>query len=393
MEDSHHEDELKEQLIGKLRCYQNLENTFSSGYRQEQSPEGDSYAQLMKIFCEIEMTDEEAKYHFHRIVEHTRSLEHHLNRKTGVLVGMLDYLLNINPRLDCPKFIELSKFQTLLAQSALDPLTGLYNRRYFDIQFTKELHRCKRYNTTFSIALIDIDDFKLINDAYGHNVGDCVLKEFSFLLKKQLRSEDIASRYGGEEFVILFPHTEIEGAKTVTERFLQEIAAHHFTKEISITFSGGIANFPTHADTRKELIDIADRGMYRAKQQGKNRISVLPGERRDNKRYETDAGLLFTARERTQYVARMRNVSLTGLAAETHADLQPGEVIRLQFQLEEDTQYDLQAQIIWVDKSTRDTGLYFGARYDQHDYDLINRIVSQYQQDQNNGEYDQPTLF
>ncbi len=163
--------------------------------------------------------------------------------------------------------------------SITDSLTGLFNRRYFEERFIEELHRSERHNLSFSLAMIDIDDFKLFNDTEGHLSGDEILRAISFIAKETLRVSDVIARFGGEEFAVIMPQTNKEEAFLVTERIRQAVRElipknwKKYPKE-AITVSIGISSFPEDGVNRKELIRSADRALYRSKIEGKDRTTV-----------------------------------------------------------------------------------------------------------------------
>jgi len=162
-------------------------------------------------------------------------------------------------------------FHTQLKKQALkDFLTGLFNRRYFEEILRWEIELSKRYKHPLSIILVDLDDFKCINDKYGHQFGDKVLKMVAESIKRNIRSSDIPARYGGEEFIILLPETDLEGAKKVAEklrRIIQELSIDN-TK---LTASFGITELLEN-DSMETFIKRADKALYRAKKEGKNKV-------------------------------------------------------------------------------------------------------------------------
>jgi diguanylate cyclase (GGDEF)-like protein len=166
--------------------------------------------------------------------------------------------------------------------SITDPLTGLFNRRYFEERFFEELQRSERHNLTFSFAMIDIDDFKLFNDTEGHLAGDEILRNISNIAKESLRVIDIIARFGGEEFAVIMPQTDKEEAFLVAERIRTSVREKmsgtwkSFPKEV-ITVSIGVASFPYDGHESKELINNADKALYLAKKQGKDR-TISHGE-------------------------------------------------------------------------------------------------------------------
>jgi diguanylate cyclase (GGDEF)-like protein len=163
----------------------------------------------------------------------------------------------------------------------VDGLTGLYVRRYFDARIEEEVERSKRYATVFSMIMMDVDDFKNLNDTYGHLVGDRVLRAIANVVKAQMRGVDTAARYGGEEIAVILPRTEMVGAYSLAERIREGIAELRITTDedpprvLGVTASLGIAAFPeSKAVDGTDLVRRADRALYRAKRMGKNRVEL-----------------------------------------------------------------------------------------------------------------------
>lgn len=162
--------------------------------------------------------------------------------------------------------------------SITDPLTGLYNRRYFIEQIELEFKRSKRYSRDLSLLMLDIDHFKLVNDNYGHQIGDIVLRKISSVIINLLRDSDLAFRYGGEEFMIILPETKSEDAINVAERMKQEImnTQHNYASIIfTVTASFGIVSIKDMIDKFETIDDIikkVDDNLYKAKNSGRNTI-------------------------------------------------------------------------------------------------------------------------
>jgi diguanylate cyclase (GGDEF)-like protein len=163
--------------------------------------------------------------------------------------------------------------------SRLDPLTQLFNRRHFYELAEKEYARAKRYQHPLAAVMIDIDYFKSINDNYGHAIGDQVLSEVASRIAKSAREVDIVGRYGGEEFIILLPETNLENAQTLADRVWHDLTKKPTSTSkltIPVQVSIGIASFePSREITLDDLIDHADQALYKAKQHGRNRIEVF----------------------------------------------------------------------------------------------------------------------
>ncbi len=167
---------------------------------------------------------------------------------------------------------ELEKANKALEKVAItDGLTQIYNHRFIVDKVEEEIERARRYGSPLSIFLFDIDNFKGVNDRYGHQVGDEVLKDIAACMKHVVRQSDSVGRYGGEEFMIILPETDLERAKTVGEKIRKSIDALVYSVEnLHVTISGGGVQFKSHSGI--ELIKSADEGLYQAKQSGKNKI-------------------------------------------------------------------------------------------------------------------------
>jgi len=166
--------------------------------------------------------------------------------------------------------------------STRDPLTGLYNRRYFMEALEREVARASRYRSGLVLCMLDLDHFKLVNDTYGHPVGDRVLSELSGMLKDFGRESDLLCRYGGEEFAIILANTELEQARMVCERFRQLVGQHQFRHNdevFHVTVSMGMAAYDRASDqSALQLVGLADDALYAAKDEGRNRVVAYVNE-------------------------------------------------------------------------------------------------------------------
>jgi diguanylate cyclase (GGDEF)-like protein len=171
--------------------------------------------------------------------------------------------------------------EVLKAQSIRDPLTGLFNRRYMEESFERELHRANRDGSTIGAIMLDLDHFKQFNDIFGHDGGDVILKEFSELLLARTRKEDIVCRYGGEEFLIILPGASQADTQSRAESLLgavRNIAVSSRGRELGpISASVGVAVYPKHGNTMASLIGAADEALYEAKARGRDCV-ILAGE-------------------------------------------------------------------------------------------------------------------
>jgi two-component system cell cycle response regulator len=202
------------------------------------------------------------------------------DKVTAFDLGAVDYItkpFNLTElRVRVRSALRLHHLVEMLAQRAqIDGLTGLWNRAHFNKRWADEVAGCARHQRPLSLALIDLDHFKTINDTYGHPAGDTVLQGLSRVLQRECRQEDVACRYGGEEFALIMPDTSLTDAARVCERILAALAAISWPRhpERNITASIGLAGPETFADISPEdWIEQADRALYAAKQSGRNRV-------------------------------------------------------------------------------------------------------------------------
>ena len=171
----------------------------------------------------------------------------------------------------------VSRSQRLLQLATSDSLTALFNRGYVDDRLAIELGRARRYGKLLTIAVIDADHFKALNDAHGHPVGDLVLQKIGAILRESCRQSDTVGRYGGEEFVVLLPETDMETAQRKVE-YLRDLVARTpielgaTGERVRITISAGLASFPHDGQKAAELFALADERMFQAKREGRNRV-------------------------------------------------------------------------------------------------------------------------
>jgi diguanylate cyclase (GGDEF)-like protein len=168
--------------------------------------------------------------------------------------------------------------QNLEHQTQIDPLTGLFNRRGFEKKIAEEFERSKRYSHPLSVLLLDIDNFKNINDTYGHHGGDTALVKISEILREKTRRSDFPARYGGEEFVLILPETDQDSAVQVASKIHEEIRSQPFgtnSSAFALTVSIGLTSTSTKPyDDWRQMLDDADQAMYVAKNSGKDRVEV-----------------------------------------------------------------------------------------------------------------------
>jgi len=176
----------------------------------------------------------------------------------------------------------LAKANESLAQLVVkDGLTGLYNHSYIKERLLQELYRAERYKHSLSLLMIDLDDFKTLNDEYGHLTGDKALIDLAHLMGETIRPSDIPARYGGEEFLIILPETTSQSAISIAERIQEKVNSYAFEinsskkETFQITVSIGLCTYPDFEGSAEDLIHLADSALYKAKKAGKNRIETF----------------------------------------------------------------------------------------------------------------------
>lgn len=176
----------------------------------------------------------------------------------------------------CATAIQNAHYVDRVKQLAyLDGLTGIFNRRYFELRIVEEIERAKRFNSSMSVIMIDIDHFKKLNDEFGHLLGDEVLRQVSSLFNQHLRKTDTVCRYGGEEFAIILSQTDPHYSLAIAEKLRKGVAEWSFPGvPRAVTISAGAATYPAHGISRDELVKAADAALYVAKQAGRNCVRL-----------------------------------------------------------------------------------------------------------------------
>lgn len=270
-------------LMGQVLA---LINEYTDSNIKDQNSSDATFASLLENFVHFDFSESSAEKHWEHILYRYEELQKKLGDDANAHLAIVDYFTNYSKQiLNQPMLVEVHVFKQAEEAAMIDGLTGIFNRRYMELFLKKEYNRCKRYNKKLAICIIDIDNFKNINDTYGHQFGDLVLKTLAKALKNVLREEDIACRYGGEEFLIILPETDTEGSYVLTERIRDSIKNISPFKEKSITFSAGVASFPACAGDTQTLIRCADRALYEAKFTGKNKTIKSVEERRKFDRF------------------------------------------------------------------------------------------------------------
>lgn len=250
-----------------------------------------AYSVIFHVLTNLEIEPEEAMVFWAEIITHYERLVSILDRKVSLRTALCDYFCSIHRSLKNPKVVEIQLFEKTVKASRFDNLTGLYNRQSFDETLEREINRAKRHEKELSILFFDLDDFKEVNDSFGHQTGDEVLKQVAKIVLNEKRSEDLAARYGGEEIVVIMPETGKVDSLVLGERIRQRVEEMRIDfngHTVSLTISGGLASFPENATDAESLLKCADNALYRAKGSGKNGISFFSQDKRRYMRIKID---------------------------------------------------------------------------------------------------------
>jgi len=228
---------------------------------------------LFRLTYETYPEDKASKL-WEQILVHKTKIEKKIKRNVGILVAALDYLTNVTGDLSSPKIMGDLRIEEVANMATRDSLTGLYTRGVFDFSLSRLIAEHARYERQLSLLLADIDDFKQVNDRYGHQEGDAVLRRMGKLFLDGIREADLPARYGGEEISVILPETPINKAVALAERIRKKVGRHFMEKSPLLTISIGVSciNKPS-ITTAQQLVHSTDIALYNAKRSGKNSVA------------------------------------------------------------------------------------------------------------------------
>jgi diguanylate cyclase (GGDEF)-like protein len=235
----------------------------------------EAYPIILHIFTHVLLDPDDAEKSWKEIISLHNVMTQALKQKISIRTAICEYFCSVHKSIRNPKVVEIHVFEKTLKDSRYDGLTGLMNRQALNETLNNEFNRSKRHKEDLSIVFFDLDNFKKVNDVYGHLAGDEALTQVAKILLMEKRLEDIAARYGGEEMVLVLPETAKKNAYVLAERIRSRVESMTISWEgndIHLTISGGISAYPVDADNVRSLIQKADQGVQRAKEAGKNRI-------------------------------------------------------------------------------------------------------------------------
>ncbi|MFH0919220.1 MAG: GGDEF domain-containing protein [Fibrobacterota bacterium] len=238
---------------------------------------GNFYSDLIYMLTNIRLDEAVAREDWQSILRHKHIMSEKLCRNVGIRVATLDFYTNIRKQIASPKIIDMREYTQTVRESITDPLTLCYNRRYFDYTFKHFFTLAQDTGAPLSLCMLDLDYFKLYNDKNGHITGDFALIELARILNAVTRRTDVVSRYGGEEFVVILPGTLLDEAARVAEKIRKAVDDFRFSGEQALpggrlTVSIGAAALTPAIKGPLGLLSVADKALYRAKAEGRNRV-------------------------------------------------------------------------------------------------------------------------
>ncbi len=318
---------IRESLIQCLNENCDDDRGFLREFHRLAEQEGDEvFPILLNLLTHLDFSEQEARDHWSHIIYHRKKLSDQLERPVSLTTAVCDFFSYINKNLKSPKIIELNIFEETEKSSKSDGLTGLFNRRHFNETLTGELNRSQRYEDPFSLIFFDLDNFKILNDTLGHQAGDLALKEVARILIEEKRIEDTAARYGGEEMVLILPQTPKIKALVIAERIrsrVEKMVLEYQGEAFQLTMSGGVSSYPLDATEQDRLLRCADKAVYQAKAQGKNKIVLHTPSKRQYLRVDFAGEIRYKESDSPDQgsAGQSKNVSVTGLLFESRKSL------------------------------------------------------------------------
>jgi len=301
---------------------------------------------ILHVLTHVDYEVDAAENCWLEILSHHKELSRLVGRPVSLQTAICDYFCYVRKTLKAPKIVDIEAFEETLQDLSNDYLTGLSNRKEFDAHLQQEFAKAERRGRPLTLLIFDLDDFKKINDNFGHQTGDLVLKNISAIIAHEKRLEDTAARYGGEEFALILPDTNKLEALVLAERIRVQVESAVIAlgnENINITISGGIASFPIDTVEKETLVSYADHALYTAKRIGKNMVSLYQAEKRRYLRLDLHRDFKVNLSpdqnngEDNLVNLRSKNICLGGILFESKTLFQLGSLLEIVLELEDST--------------------------------------------------------
>jgi len=326
---------LKKQILDYI-LETNNDESFTQKMTELRTAKGVTvYQALFKLLAGIDIALEKSEEHWVKALEHRREMMQALGRNIDMTTALSDYLQIATNFLNHPRLIEAGFYENIVHETIHDKLTGLFNRPYFDETYCQQISLAKRYQDDFTILFLDIDNFKEVNDTYGHSAGDAVLNQIGRIINIQKRDSDVAARYGGEEFVLLLTHTDNVSGFIFAERLrlaVENSKIYYHDQRITVTISGGLASFPFNSQNPEQLLQMADNAVYLSKGAGKNKISHFKKEKRRYLRVKIHQPIMAKELDFSNsqtFSGTSKDICVGGILFENDAPLPLGALIKV----------------------------------------------------------------
>jgi len=326
----------------------------------------------LRLLAHLDMSEDEAEGLLGELQEHRGRIAAALGRDPGLHVAAIDFLSNVRRLINSPTVIEYAQLERTERSAMTDPLTTMFNRRYFQGALEVEIRRSRRYSLVMSLLLLDLDFFKSVNDIYGHVVGDLVLRRAGQVVRRAVRESDVACRFGGDEFAVVLPETDRLGAYAVAERIRRRIESRFADSPIdgrlvAMTVSGGLAVYAEDAAVADVLIERADEALYQAKSRGKNSVVIHHAERRRAVRFPvrpTTRAEIATGPSQALSVVQPVNLSRGGALLETGPGVAPAGPVELTL-WEDNESWRVPGRVVRVEEPQGREGRLVAVAFDQ----------------------------
>jgi diguanylate cyclase (GGDEF)-like protein len=299
------------------------------------------YRNYFYLLTHLDFEEADAVRHWDEFKHYHAKFEKDLGYSIDVRITTLSYFINENKQLKSPKIIEMKVFQSTQDKVILDDLTSLYNYRHFRQCIKTAMQAAVDRDEMLSLVMIDIDNFKRVNDDYGHLTGDGILRQIAILMKTEISNRGDIFRYGGEEFAAIVPRAGKQDVCDLANKLCEKVAAHAFINEnsiarheMSVTASLGIAVYPHDCDGSDMLIANADKALYNAKGTGKNIVCLYSENQRRTKRLNMSIHGKLSSFKASRVSIRTLNLSKGGVRFSCGKELPHESVVELKLDLE-----------------------------------------------------------